>query len=161
MAKGDCFLKLEGIEGESADDQKKNHIEIDSWSTGGSNSGSFDKATGGGTSKVSHQDVHFTKTVDKSSPNLHKALCNGRHIDKATIFVRKAGEGQKDYMTITLSPCMVSSYQVSHHAGGGMPTESFSLNFDKIEYEYKTQDDKGTLGGAVKSTHHISQNKTS
>ena len=37
MATGDMFLKLEGIEGESNDDKKKNHIEIQSFSLGGAN----------------------------------------------------------------------------------------------------------------------------
>jgi len=159
MAKGDMFLKLEGIEGESADDKKKNHIEIQSFTLGGANSGSLASATGGGTSKVSLQDAHFTKTIDKSSPNLFGALTVGRHIDKATVFVRKAGGDPKDYFTMTMTPCYVSSYSISGHEGGGMPNESFSLNYDKIEFEYKTQDDKGNLGAAIKAGWQTSTNK--
>ena len=160
MAKGDMFLKLEGIEGESNDEIKKNHIEISSFSFGGSNSGSFNAATGGGTSKANLQDVHFTKQIDKSSPNLFGVLTNGKHIDKATITVRKAGGDPKDYMTITLTPCFVSSYNLSGHDGGGMPQESFSLNYDKIEFEYKTQDDKGNLGASNKKSYETSKNKS-
>jgi len=159
MAKGDMFLKLEGIEGESNDDIKKNHIEIQSFSFGGSQSGSFNTATGAGTSKANLQDVHFTKQIDKSSPNLFGVLTNGKHIDKATITVRKAGGDPKDYLTITLTPCFVSSYNLSGHDGGGMPQESFSLNYDKIEFEYKTQDDKGNLGAAIKKSYETSKNK--
>lgn len=160
MAKGDMFLKLEGIEGESQDEKKPNHIEIQSFSFGGSNNGSFSTATGGGTSKTNLQDVHFTKQIDKSSPNLFGILTNGKHIDKATITVRKAGGDPKDYLTITLTPCMVSSYNISGHDGGGMPQESFSLNYDKIEFEYKTQDDKGNLGAAIKKSYSTSKNLT-
>lgn len=160
MAKGDMFLKLEGIEGESNDDKKKNHIEIDSFQFGGSNTGSFSTATGGGTSKVNLQDIHFTKHIDKSSPNLFSVLTTGKHIDKATVTVRKAGGDPKDYFTITLTPCLVSSYNISGHDGGGMPQESFSLNFDKVEFEYKTQDDKGNLGASIKKTYETSSNKS-
>src|SRR5579872_2979904 len=159
MAKGDMFLKLEGIEGESNDEIKKNHIEIQSFSFGGSQSGSFNTATGGGTSKANLQDVHFTKQIDKSSPNLFGILTNGKHIDKATITVRKAGGDPKDYLTITLTPCFVSSYNISGHDGGGMPQESFSLNYDKIEFEYKTQDDKSNLGASIKKSYETSKNK--
>ena len=159
MAKGDMFLKLEGIDGESNDDKKKNHIEIDSFHIGGSNTGSFDTATGGGTSKVNLHDVQFTKHIDKSSPNLFGVLTQGKHIDKATITVRKAGGDPKDYLTITLTPCFVSSYNLSAHGGGGLPEESFSLNYDKIEFEYKTQDDKGVLGASIKKTYETSKNK--
>jgi type VI secretion system secreted protein Hcp len=161
MAKGDMFLKLEGIEGESADDKKQKHIEIDSFSLGGSNTGSLSTATGGGTSKVALQDMHFTKTIDKSSPNVFGGLTDGKHIDKATITVRKAGGDPKDYFTITLTPCLVSSYNISGHSGGGMPQESFSLNYDKIEFEYKTQTDKGELGPSNKRTYETSKNKAS
>jgi type VI secretion system secreted protein Hcp len=161
MAKGDMFLKLEGIEGESADDKKQKQIEIDSFSLGGSNSGSLATATGAGTSKVALQDIHFTKTIDKSSPNLFGNLTDGKHVDKATLTVRKAGGDPKDYFTITLTPCFVSSYNISGHSGGGMPQESFSLNYDKIEFEYKTQNDKGDLGPLVKRTYETSKNKSS
>lgn len=161
MAKSDMFLKLEGIEGESNDDIKKKHIEIASFHVGGANTGSFSAATGGGTSKVNLQDVQFTKIIDKSSPNLFGYLTTGKHIEKATITVRKAGGDPKDFFTITLSPCLVSSYNISGHEGGGHPQESFSLNFDKIEYEYKTQDDKGALGAAIKKTYETSKNKAS
>ena len=160
MAKGDMFLKLEGIEGESADDKKKSQIEIDSFSIGGSNTGSFSTATGGGTNKVNLQDMHFTKTIDKSSPNLFAGVTLGKHIAKATITVRKAGgDEQKDYFTITLTPCMVSSYSISGHNGGGMPTESFSLNFDKIVFDYKTQTDTGALGPSIPAGWQVSTNK--
>jgi type VI secretion system secreted protein Hcp len=129
MAKGDMFLKLDGIEGESNDDKKKSQIEIDSFSLGGTNS------------------------------NLFGVLTAGKHIATATVTVRKAGGDPKDYLTITLSPCLVSSYNMSAHGGGGLPQESFSLNFDKMEVEYKTQDDKGTLGGPIKKYYETSKNK--
>ncbi|HLW89974.1 MAG TPA: type VI secretion system tube protein Hcp [Roseiarcus sp.] len=161
MARADMFLKLEGIDGESQDDKKKDHIEISSFSWGATNNGSFSSATGGGTGKVSMQDLHFTKTIDKSSPNLFNGVAVGKHIDKATIFVRKAGGDPKDYFTITLTPCLVSSYSISGHDGGGMPSENFSLNYDKIEFEYKTQDDKGNLGASIKKGWSTAQSKAS
>ena len=139
MATGDMFLKLEGIEGESNDDKKKNHIEIQSFSLGGANNGSFHSATGGGTAKVALQDMHFTKTIDKSSPNLFGVLTQGKHIDKATITVRKAGS-KSPYLTIKLTNVLVSSYQLDSSGGGdAKPNESLSLNFTKIEYKYSTQ----------------------
>jgi type VI secretion system secreted protein Hcp len=161
MAKGDMFLKLEGIDGESADDKKQKQIEIESFALGGSNSGSLATATGGGTSKVALQDLHFTKQIDKSSPNLFGNLTDGSHVAKAILTVRKAGGDPKDYFTITLSPCFVSSYSISGQSGGGMPQESFSLNYDKIVFEYKTQTDDGALGPAITKTYETSKNKAS
>ena len=36
--------------------------------------------------------------------------------------------------------------------------ESISLNFSKIEYAYKPQDEKGKLGAAVKAGYDLKKN---
>jgi type VI secretion system secreted protein Hcp len=41
------------------------------------------------------------------------------------------------------------------------PIESFSLNFTKIEYEYKQQKPDGTLAGAIKTSYDIKQQQGS
>jgi type VI protein secretion system component Hcp len=38
---------------------------------------------------VKVQDIHFTKTIDKSSPSLYRSVVNGKHIKTGTITVRK------------------------------------------------------------------------
>ena len=48
MATTDFFLKLEGIKGESTDKKHKGEIEIESYSLGLSNTGSFSQAPGAG-----------------------------------------------------------------------------------------------------------------
>ncbi len=152
MATTDFFLILDGIKGETADKQMKDKaaIDIDSFSWGLANDGSFQSIGGGGTGKSSFSDISFMKSVDKSSPALAQHCSTGKHVTKATVHARKAGEGQKEYYTITLEDCMVSSFQTS--ASGPIITESFSLNFAKIKWEYKTQDAKGAMvaGGDFK-----------
>jgi type VI protein secretion system component Hcp len=39
--------------------------------------------------RVNVQDIHFTKTTDRSSPTLFKGVVNGKHIKTATITARK------------------------------------------------------------------------
>jgi type VI secretion system secreted protein Hcp len=55
----DAFLKLDGIDGESADAKYKGAIEILSFSWGVSNAGSHGSGSGGGAGKASFQDLHF------------------------------------------------------------------------------------------------------
>jgi Type VI secretion system effector, Hcp len=43
---------------------------------------------GRGAGKVSTQDIHFTKTTDKSSPTFFKGVYSGKHINKAVITAR-------------------------------------------------------------------------
>ena len=159
MAHVDYFLKLDGIEGESTDAKHKNEIELESWSWGESNSGSSAHGTGSGVGKVSMQDFHFTMKVNKATPKLMLACANGQHIAKGVLVARKAGEEQQEYMTITLSDLLVSSYQTGGSSGDIIPVDQISLNFSKIEYEYKPQDAKGKVGPPVKTGWDLKTNK--
>lgn len=149
----DFLLEIDGIKGESNDKNHKDTIEVDSFSWGVSNAGSMASNAGGGAGKASFQDIHFTSPVGKASANLAQFCASGKHIKKATLYVRKQGEGQKDYYTLTLEDLIVSSYSSGDAAGGSsIPTDQFSLNYAKIKFEYKPQKSDGTIEAAVTMT---------
>ncbi len=145
----DYILEIDGVKGESKDAKYKECIDVDSFSWGASNPTSFGMGGGGGTGKVSFQDMHFTKSTDKASPELFFRCANGEHLTKAMLHVRKAGKQQQEYYTITLEALAVSSFQSGGHTGGGI-TESFSLGFAKLTFEYKEQSDQGNTLSTVK-----------
>ena len=160
MAAVDFFLEIDGIKGESADHKHKDTIEISSFSWGVTNSGSHGSGGGGGTGKSAYQDVHCTTGVSTASPNLMLACATGQHIKKATLYVRKAGGEQQDYYTVTMTDVLISSYQSGAHGSGDpKPTDQFSLNFAKIEFEYKPQKSDGSLGSAQKTGYDVKANK--
>jgi type VI secretion system secreted protein Hcp len=160
MALVDYYLKLEGIDGESVDHKHKNSIDVESWSWGASNSGSHGYGGGGGAGKVSMQDFHFTMKMNKASPKLMLACATGEHIKKAVLTARKAGGKQEEYLVVTMEDLLVSSYQTGgSEAGGVVPTEQISLNFAKVQVEYKPQDEKGALGAPIKTGYDVKANK--
>jgi type VI secretion system secreted protein Hcp len=159
MAQVDYFLKIDGVEGESTDDKHKSEIDLQSWSWGENNSGSHVAGGGGGAGKVVMQDFHFVMKTNKASPKLLLACATGEHIKKAVLTCRKAGGEQQEYMTMTLSDLLVSSFQTSGSQGDVIPMDQISLNYSKIEYEYKPQTEKGTLGAAVKVGYDLKLNK--
>jgi type VI secretion system secreted protein Hcp len=160
MAQVDYFLKIDGIDGESGDSKHKNEIELESWTFGATQSGTMHSGGGGGSGKVSVQDLHFVSKVSKASPKLFLACCNGEHIKKAVLIARKAGKDQQEYLKITMSDLLVSSYQGGGSAQDGIvPLDQVSLNFAKIEFEYKEQKSDGTLGGVVKTGYDLKENK--
>jgi type VI secretion system secreted protein Hcp len=147
----DYLLKIEGIKGESSDAKHKDEIEIESFSWGATQSGTFASGGGGGAGKVNFQDIHFTTQANAASPTLAAHCADGSHIKLATLTVRKAGKEQQEYYLIKLSDVLVSSYQSGGANGASsVPTDQFSLNFAKIEFEYKTQKPDGTLGAGIK-----------
>lgn len=160
MAIADYFLKVEGIEGESTDDKHKGEIDVLSWSWGETQSGTHQAGSGGGAGKVSMQDFHFVMKVNKASPKLMQACASGEHLKKAVLVCRKAGKDQQEYLKVTLSDVLVSSYQTGGSSGADIiPTDQISLNYAKIEFEYKEQKQDGTLGGAIKGGWNIKENK--
>lgn len=159
MALFDAFLKIDGIEGESADSKHKGEIDLHSFSWGESNAGTFAVGGGGGAGKVSMQDLHFTMKVNKASPKLFLACASGEHIKKATLTCRKAGKDQQEFLKYDLSDILISSYQTGGSSGGSeVPMDQISLNFSKIEMEYKEQKADGTLGGAIKGGWDVKKN---
>ena len=159
MALVDYFLKIDGIEGESKDDKHTGAIDIESWSWGEAQTGTHVHGGGGGAGKVAMQDFHFVMKVNKASPKLMLDCARGQHIHKATLFTRKAGKQQQEFLKITLTDVLVSSFQTggSGHAHI-IPTDQIALNYAKIEFEYKEQKPDGTLGGAIKAGWDVKAN---
>jgi type VI secretion system secreted protein Hcp len=153
----DYYLKIEGIEGESASDTHKGQIEIDSFSWGMSNSGSMAAGSGGGAGKASFTSLRVTTAVSKASPMLFESVVTGKHFPSATMTLIDS-EQRGQFMKVTLSDVMISSYQTAG-ASGETPAESFRLNFAKIEYEYTPQKADGSLDTPVKAGYDLAQNK--
>ncbi len=160
MAQADYFLKIDGVDGESTDDKHKGEIEVESWSFGASNAGSFSSGGGGGSGKVVLQDFHFVKKVDKASAKLFTSCCTGEHLKTATLVCRKAGKDQQEFLTIILSPVIVSSFQCGGSAGSDViPMDQIALNYGKIEFKYREQKPDGSLGGEVVGGWDVTTNK--
>jgi type VI secretion system secreted protein Hcp len=156
----DYFLKLDGIDGESHDSKHKGELDIESWSWGETQTGTGHAGGGHGAGKVAMQDVHFVSKISKASPKLMLACATGQHIKEGTLTCRKAGKDQQEFFKVKMSDILVSSFQTG---GSGhsdiLPTDQFSLNFAKIEFEYKEQKADGTLGGSTKAGYNAKENK--
>jgi type VI secretion system secreted protein Hcp len=157
----DYFLKLDGIKGESADAKHKEEIDIESWSWGESNApGSATGRSRESAGKVSMQDFNFMMRHNQASPQLMQHCASGKHIKLATFTSRKAGKSQQEYLTFKFYDVLVSSYQTSGSEGGDdVPFDSVSINFAKIEVEYKPQNPDGTLGGGVFFKYDLKKSK--
>jgi len=140
----DMFIKIKDIPGESTDKSHSKEIDILSllWSNAVQST-----RTGAGAAKASPADLlSVTKYIDKASPKLFEALATGKHIDEATIVVRKSGGTPVEYLKYTLQDVMVSSYSTDGSSSADRPTESISFNYGKIEIQYTELNSDGTPG---------------
>ena len=166
----DYFLKIDGIEGESSDETHSKEIELISYDWAQAQSGKFAQGGGGGAGKVQMDNFRFVTATNKSSPKLMLACATGQHIGEAVLTCRKAGGGQQEFYKVTMKDVLVSTYRTRSHAGGlnstddggyndGRPTDEFSLNFAKIEFEYRPQKEDGSLDNPVKTGYDLKLNK--
>ena len=158
----DMFMKIEGIEGESMDDNHKNWIELRSFSWGVSQPASIASSTGGLTAgRADFKDFSVTKLLDKASPNIYLYCASGKHIPKVTIeFCLATGE-KHPFMKYVMEDVIISSA-----APGGQatdeevrPLETVALNYGKIEWEYTPVDYTGKKGATVKQGWDLEANK--
>lgn len=126
------------INGDSVVDGHEKWITISSMQMG---VGRAISVSGGGadreTSNPSFSEITLTKSTDIASADLFMQAVCGKSLGKAELhFVQTGGSDKKQqvYMKIELTDAIVSSYSAS--SGGDRPSESFSLNFTQISYQY-------------------------
>jgi type VI secretion system secreted protein Hcp len=85
---------------------------------------------------VSVSEITVTKAADKASIKLFEEALHGPLNRKVEIAFVRQGAGNKPvaYVTMKLEGCGLSGFSMS--SGGDRPTESLTLNFDKVEYNY-------------------------
>jgi type VI secretion system secreted protein Hcp len=155
----DCNLKIDGVDGESAHKDHKGEIHVLSWSWGVSQPSSSGIGGGAGKGKAVPSSLQWTHSYDKASPVLAKQCASGKHFPTAIMTVRKAGEGQQDFLKITMKKVLVTGVKPGGNAAGDV-SETVSMDYDDIEFEYKEQKGDGTLGGSVKFGWDITSTET-
>jgi type VI secretion system secreted protein Hcp len=157
MAAFDYFLKIDGIEGESADRMHKGEIDLESWSWGETQQHA--QEGGGGAGKVRMTDLTFTAKVSQASPKLFLSCAEGNHIKAAWLTARRAaGKAAESFLKWTFSDVLISSYQTGADAGEA-PVDHVSFNFAKIEVEYKEQKPDGSFAASIKTGWDLKANK--
>ena len=159
----DAFLKVDGLEGESSDAKHKGEFEVLSFNWGvsqaitgtTSSSGTF---TG---QRVDMSPLVIVKQFDKGSPKAAQACAAGDHFASAVLTLCRAGGDKQPYMEYKMSDVLISSVQVggAGQGEGGVPTESWSLHYAKIEMAYTQISIQGKPAGKVAAGWDLKENK--
>jgi type VI secretion system secreted protein Hcp len=153
------FIKIDGIMGESMDDRHKDEIDVLAWAWGVSMVGSMNMGGGAGAGKPNFADLTFTHNVDKASPNLFKACATGKHLKEAKLTARKAGKTLQEFLIITMSEVVVTHVTPTGNVADAGMIESVSLQFGKVDMEYKPQKADGSLDAGVHFIYDIRANQ--
>lgn len=155
---GDMFLSIVGqktgvFKGEAQDDKHKGEIQILGWSWG--LKVPTDVVTGGSSGKATIKQLSVLKQTDAASCALMSAAANNEVIKKAVLTVRKAGTVQQEYFKLTIEKGRITAYDVNAPGSADNPEmlESVTFSFQKIEIEYRQQDEGGQLKGSTMFAH--------
>ncbi|EAP97568.1 hypothetical protein JNB_18898 [Janibacter sp. HTCC2649] len=157
------FARIGAINGESRDARHKDEIDVLSWSWGLSQSGAAGHGGGrggAGAGKATFHDFTFTHHIDKASPLLMKACATGEHIRDATLTVRKSGQGQQDYVIITMNDLLVTGVSTRVSVEGDATMEEVVLAFAKVDLEYKPQKPDGSLDVGIHFAFDLKTHKS-
>ncbi len=144
------FIKFDGVDGET---QNKDHIgwcDALSFSQGQSlPDGSIGLRQRG---NVVFEDIVVIKELDKASPKLAEAVCNGNVFPRVEIHLTTTYTvaGNVTYYAYELKNVQIVSYRIG---GSGysehIPTEEISLSFEEIKVTYTEIDEGGRPKGNV------------
>lgn len=172
----DAFLKFDGVEGESLDQEHQGWCEVASWSWGASQPGmKMVVGVGAGRAgKASVSSFSITKRLDKASPELFLRSMSGKVFPKVELEIVRTGgsDGGGSRVApihIKLTNVLVSSIKLGQtlvasdllpavQEPDGIPMESVSFNFAKIEMQYAPMDATGALGAPIKAGWDIKAN---
>jgi type VI secretion system secreted protein Hcp len=91
-------------------------------------------------------EMSFSKSSDLATTELFSYCTKGSKIGDATLNIGRVENGKyMNFMTYIMSNAMVS--QMSCSGGGGIPNDSFSINFTKITATYTQQQGDSTAKG--------------
>lgn len=105
-------------------------------------------------------EVSFSKMSDVSTTEMYQACTQGTKIGPATLYVGRVENGK--YMALfkyVFDDAMISN--ISTSGGGGIPSDSFSINFSKITLDFTQQKKDSTEKGTASFNWDLSTNKAS
>ena len=163
------YMQIQGIDGNVSAKGHQNWIELES---AGFNTkrnlstqpGNISNREG---SRPIVSEVTITKRMDKTSPLLFNESVVGTAKPQVLIDLTTTGDSLTPYMQYTLSNVIVSGYTVNTDpatvdANGNVvkkdyPTESVTLNFDKIEMKFTPFDQNHKPQSPIPSGYDLSQ----
>ena len=158
----DAYLKIDGIPGESLDSKHKDWIELLGFDFGATQATSATASSAGGASaeRVNLSDFSIRKFIDKATPKLFEACCQGKHIKEVTLHINRAGGEKMLYLEIKLEEVIVSSTEIEGMAVSGqqaatgnidtaqdLPSERIKFNYARIKVTYTQQKRSDGQGG--------------
>jgi type VI secretion system secreted protein Hcp len=153
------ILDIPGINGNCTITSYTNKIVLNSFSHGVALPMSMDPGNSERTAgRPQFSEMTFSKMTDQSTPALFAACSGGTKLGDAKLHIgRNEGGNFMPLMTYTLTNAMISG--ISTSGGGGIPSDSFAINYTKIKSEFTQQNPDSTKKGVAPFGWDLEANK--
>ncbi|MBK1660901.1 Hcp family type VI secretion system effector [Paracraurococcus ruber] len=162
----DIILELEGINGDLAvEGYVKNMILCNGFSFSCNQPVDYTLNKHRTTGTINISNVSLTRFVDLSSVQLMAKMFQGHTWPVTKLHFLKAGDvdgqAKSEFLTVEMSNTIIADIGYAGSGGGEEMSESLTLNFTKIKFTYKTQDEKSSIAGNVTATWDLLAKKNS
>lgn len=149
-AGSDVFLRVQTkragrVKGEATAPDHENDIVVSAWNWGMSAGSAI--GSGKATARRSYKHLTVFKAIDAASTSLMSALATNDEVKEARLAMRRAGEEQVDFFTITLGGARVTALEITMDEHGAA-LERLELAFTRVEVEYRRQEGSGQAGAS-------------
>ena len=148
LSGADAYLSVRSkragdLKGEVTARGHENAIEVHGFQFGVSAASAI--GSGQATARRQYKHLVVEKRLDSSSTSLMSALATNDEVKELKLSLRKPGDGQEDFFTITLAGARVVGVDLDCDASGET-VERATFAFTKIDVEYRVQSGDGVLG---------------
>ena len=145
-----AYLRIDGIPGESTNEQHPQGIDIESFSWGVSQTQIHDGGAGGPAHLGNRPDRPRTSRLSAASPKLFLSCAAGQHHPTAVLELERGITGGVFYR-VALTEVTVSAYQTGGSEEGGTVLDQFTLAYATAEIRYVGQTPAGAAAAPVQA----------
>ena len=151
----EIFMKIDGVPGEATKENRKDWIEVFSFSHVITN------ASGTSLSKPGHADLTVGKRVDRTTPRVNFQLNRAEPVPVITLEFEQGGEPARVFYKVVMENVRIMRAETKGSTfSDDVVYESLSLKYDKITWTYTSYDAKG-IPTSTTSTWDVLANKGS
>ncbi len=142
------YLLVPDVAGESLRADHEDEIDVHSIQWDIAQLANAQVGRGRSRSRAEVSAISMRKYYDASSPYLALACMQGKSFPDIVLMVRKdSGDVHLDYLSITMTNCVISAYSMlPTDADGQMIEELLSVTFEKVAIKYTVQADDHSAG---------------
>lgn len=148
------YLKIDGVKGESQNQQHKDEIEILSWNCS-VNAAPSSPSAAGASGKITVSPITFSHYVDLASPVLLRQCLKGARMPKAVLTVRQDPNSNMDYLRLTFEAIVFTSIVLSAPDNNVHIIETVTMEFTRVKEDYVRIKPDGSTGETISTAYDL------